>query len=94
MANNQLDRYEKPAGVLVQELEGEAVLLNLANELYFGLDEVGYRMYTLITTSSSLDAAYQALLQEYDVEPGTLHADFQKLVAELIASGLIARVEA
>jgi hypothetical protein len=31
--------------VLVQELEGEAVLLNLASERYFGLDDVGTRIW-------------------------------------------------
>lgn len=94
MSITQLDRYQKPDAVLVQELEGEAVLLNLSNELYFGLDEVGYRMYTLVTTSESLDAAYQALLQEYDVEPEQLEGDFQKLVGELITSGLIVKAAA
>lgn len=94
MAINQLDRYQKPDAVLVQELEGEAVLLNLANELYFGLDEVGYRMYSLVTTCESLGAAYQVLRQEYDVEPEQLERDFQKLVEELIASGLIVKATA
>ncbi len=88
------DQYVKAPDVLVQDLQGEAVLLNLANEFYYGLDEVGYRMYTLITTSSSLKAAYDVLLQEYDVEPASLQRDFEKLVKDLIDSGLIARVNA
>jgi hypothetical protein len=86
-------QYIKAPDVLVQDLEGEAVLLNLANELYFGLDEVGYRMYTLITTSASLNDAYQALSEEYEVEPDQLQQDFDKLVGELVAAGLITRVD-
>jgi hypothetical protein len=93
MAYTDLDQYQKTDDVLVQELEGEAVLLNLANELYYGLDEVGYRMYTLITSADSLQSAYKTLLQEYDVAPEQLEQDFDRLVEELIASGLIARVD-
>lgn len=92
MTYNELERYEKPRDVLVQDLEGEAVLLNLTNELYYGLDEVGYRMYTLITTSDSLKAAYEILLQEYDVDPSQLQQDFEKLMKDLVESGLIAEV--
>jgi len=90
----QNHQYIKAPDVVVQDLQGEAVLLNLANEFYYGLDEVGYRMYTLITTSSSLKAAYDVLLQEYDVEPASLQRDFEKLVKDLLDSGLIVRVNA
>lgn len=93
MAYAENVQYIKAPDVLVQDLEGEAVLLNLANELYFGLDEVGYRMYSLITTSPSLHAAYQALSDEYDVEPAQLQQDFDKLVSELIAADLITKVD-
>jgi hypothetical protein len=94
MALVDSDRYVKAKNVLVQELEGEAVLLNLDSELYYGLDEVGFRMFTLMTTSSSLQAAYQALLEEYEVEPEQLKLDFDKLAVDLIASGLVTRENA
>src|SRR5258706_624118 len=34
-------RVTQPADVLVRELDGESVILNLDNEAYFGLDAVG-----------------------------------------------------
>ncbi len=88
------DQYQKPKDVLVQKLEAEAVLLNLSTELYYGLDEVGYRMYQLITTASSLDKAYLVLLGEYQVDPDQLRQDFEKLLADLIESDLIVKVDA
>ena len=36
-------RVVVPPGVLVNVIDGESVLLNLKNERYFGLDEVGTR---------------------------------------------------
>jgi len=50
-----------PAHVLVRQLAGESVLLNLQTERYFGLDEVGTRMWTHLTSSVSIEAAYQNL---------------------------------
>lgn len=37
-------RVEISPEVLFQELQGEAVLLNLTSERYYGLDDVGMRM--------------------------------------------------
>ena len=37
--------------VLIQELAGEAVLLNLKTEQYFGLDDMGLRMWRLLSAA-------------------------------------------
>lgn len=75
--------------VLVQVLDGEAVLLNLNTETYFGLDEVGARMWTLLTESDSIQTAYESLLAEYDVAPEQLRADLAALIDRLLKQGLI-----
>ena len=38
-------RVRAAPDTLMQELEGESVLLSLASERYFGLDEVGTRIW-------------------------------------------------
>jgi hypothetical protein len=84
-----VDRAATPAHVLVRILEQESVLLNLETEQYFGLDETGTRMWQLVTTSPSIDAAYQELLAEFDVEPELLRANFVELLSRLVDSGLL-----
>ena len=84
-------RFVKAEHVLVQELDGEAVLLNMKSEFYFGLDEVGFRMFRLITTADSLKQAYEILASEYDVDPNQLRQDFDRLVRELLESSLISK---
>jgi hypothetical protein len=76
-------------GVLVRELEGESVLLNLSTESYFGLDEVGTRMWAALLEAPSIQAAYEQLLAEYDVDPGQLQSDLCQLIERLRAEGLI-----
>ena len=82
-------RLEVPKDVLVRELEGESVLLNLDSETYFGLDEVGTRMWQVLTTSPSIAAAYDELLAEYDVTPEVLRQDVETLLSELLDHGLL-----
>ena len=75
--------------VLVRELSGEAVLLNLESEMYFGLEEIGYRMWTILTTSDSIGAAYEQLLSEYEVEPEQLWESLDALIGECTEQGLL-----
>jgi hypothetical protein len=75
--------------VLVSEVGDEAVLLNLKSESYFGLDEMGTRMYKALTGSESVQAAYDSLLTEYEVEPEVLRRDLSGLIQKLQEHGLV-----
>jgi len=77
---------------MFRELDGEAVLLNLQNEMYYGLDEVGTRMWQLLTTSDSVQAAMDTMLEEFDVSPETLEQDLSKMIQELQEHGLVESV--
>jgi hypothetical protein len=82
-------RAHVPSHVLVRFMDNEAVLLNVASEKYFGLDETGTGMWQLATSAPSIDAAYQELLGEYDVAPELLHAHLQELLLMLVENGLL-----
>ncbi len=83
------DRVSVPAHVLVQELAGESVLLDLNSEQYFGLDDVGTRMWKALASGQSIQAACESLRSEYDVEPDQLRQDLQQLVDQLVEHGLL-----
>jgi hypothetical protein len=78
-----------PEGVLLRELSGEAVILNLNTEHYFGLDEIGTRMWVLLTSSATIQAAFDVLLEEYAVDADTLHRDMTELIKNLMEHGLL-----
>lgn len=82
-------RVSVPENVLIQELQGETVFLNLDSESYLGLDEVGTSMWNAIVTSPSLQVAYERLLEEYEVEPERLRDDLCNLVEDLVKHGLV-----
>jgi coenzyme PQQ synthesis protein D (PqqD) len=83
------DRASVPQHVLVRFLDREAVLLNLDTERYFGLDETGTRMWQIVTAAPRIDAAYDSLLAEFDVDPQLLRSNFEELLHRLIDNGLL-----
>jgi hypothetical protein len=89
MENWSVLQVTAPEHVMFQELNGEAVLLNLHNEMYYGLDEVGTRMWQLLTTSDSVQAALDTMLHEFDVSPETLEKDMSRIINELLEQGLL-----
>ena len=78
-----------PDGVLVQELDGESVLLNVNTENYYGLDEIGTRMWMVLKEASSVVQAIETLFDEYEVERTTLESDIDGLLSELLEKKLI-----
>jgi hypothetical protein len=78
-----------PSDVLLNKVGEETVLLNLESGRYFGLDEVGTRMWEALTDSGSIQAAYDLLLREYDVEAEALEKDLTDLVDQLVDKGLL-----
>ncbi|MBC7233754.1 MAG: PqqD family protein [Chloroflexi bacterium] len=75
--------------VLFRDLGGEAVLLNLQSGKYYGLDEVGTRMWSLLVQHGKVRQAYDALLAEYDVSEERLQEDLLDFVDELVSHGLL-----
>jgi len=75
--------------VMLQELGGEAVLLDLKSESYFGLDEVGTRIWRLVEQHGDLKVVHATLLEEYDVESSRLERDLEDLIGRLVEAGLV-----
>ena len=84
------DRATIPANVLIRFLDEESVLLNLNTERYFGLDSVGTRMWQLVTSAPTIEAACCQLIDEFDVDPETLRSNLHDLLHHLVDNGLIA----
>ncbi|MFK8049230.1 MAG: PqqD family protein [Halioglobus sp.] len=75
--------------VISQEVSGETVLLDLESENYFGLDEVGTRIWQLIKETNDLQLIFDTLLKEYDVSEERLQQDLTTLLTEIEGMGLV-----
>jgi len=83
------ERVVVPSNILVRFMDQESVLLNLNTERYFGLDSVGTRMWQLLTSSPSVETAYNQLMDEFDVNPQILRSNLSDLLDHLAENGLI-----
>lgn len=78
-----------PDHVLFQEVAGNAALLNLETETYFGLDEVGTAMWQALEASQTIGAAAESLAEVYDASLDTLRQDIARLAQDLRSHGLL-----
>lgn len=78
-----------PDHVLFQEVAGNAALLNLETETYFGLDEVGTAMWQALETAETIGAAAESLAEVYDASLETLRQDIATLAQDLRSHGLL-----
>ncbi len=78
-----------PEHVLFREIEGELVILDLETERYFGLDDVGARMWAVLTGTGTGEKTLAVLGEEYDADPGTLRDDLVALMQQLVDRSLL-----
>jgi hypothetical protein len=83
------DRLVVSPDVLVRPVGDESVLLNVRTETYFSLDALGTRVWTVLLSGASIQAALDTLVTEYAVTPAELHADLMDLVDELVRHELV-----
>ena len=81
----------KEPTVIFQKLADGAVLFSPSTELYFGLNEVGSRVWSLLApVSRTLDELCARLSAEYPTVPSeVLRVDVEELLAQLAAEGLV-----
>lgn len=84
-----MSTFKIPDNVLFQEVDGEAVLLSLDQGCYYGLDELGTRIWKLIQQDLDGDQVVAAIVEEYDVEPDQARRDLDAFLNDLEQSGLI-----
>jgi hypothetical protein len=91
MENSPLlgSRIQVNADVLCQDLDGEAVLLNLKTGVYFGLDPVGTRVWQLLASYTVLAEILDAMVAEYDVPKERCAEDLIALVNEMQKQELV-----
>jgi hypothetical protein len=71
-------------------LGDEVVILGLNDEVYYGLDGAGARMWALLQTPRTIAELVDLLSAEFEVARERLETDLQALVDALHEKGLVA----
>ena len=71
------------------DLGAEAAVLNLKNGIYYGLNPVGARIWTLIQTPRTVREVRDTLIDEYDVDSDRCESDLVALLQQLVEHDLV-----
>ncbi len=71
-------------------IDGEAIIINLANGMYYSMDKVGGMIWEMVQGSHTLDEIVATIVARYDVLRGEAQADVERLTAELLQENLVA----
>src|SRR5689334_10768294 len=82
------DRLKVPDEVVVRDLGGDTVILQLETGVYFSVDEVGTEIWKDVQSGATLQACFDRLLSEYAVEAEVLRGDIIRFAQQLVTKGL------
>jgi Coenzyme PQQ synthesis protein D (PqqD) len=71
------------------KLENEAVILNIKDGVYYGLNPVGARIWDLLQEPVTVGEIRDILVDEYEVDPLRCKEDLLNLLQDLSDRGLI-----
>ena len=74
---------------LLQRLGEETALVQLEQDRYYTLDDVGTQMLEALLAAQDVEQAVDRLAAIYDADRATLHADLVRIADELVAAGLL-----
>lgn len=81
--------YKPSEQVVIAECDNEAVLFHIGNGVYYGLDEVGSEVWSMLGEGRVLDEIVRKLLERYNADEGRLRSDVQRLLNDLQREELI-----
>lgn len=70
-------------------VDGEAIIINLANGMYYSMEKIGGLVWSMITGGSSIACIGEVISERYSIPVAQAQEDVRRLVEELFANRLI-----
>jgi hypothetical protein len=75
--------------VAAKVMDGEAIIINMANGVYYSLDKAGGVVWEQIAATRTVSEIVSAVAARYDVSPERARGDVDRLLGELRQEALI-----
>ena len=72
-----------------QVIDGEAIIMNLANGMFYSTDQVGASIWSWVEQGLSVGEITKRITAQYDVPETQARSDLDGLVAQLIGENLV-----
>lgn len=80
---------ERSPDALYRTIDGQAIILHAHTGVYFSLNAIGSRIWTLLEARSTAGALCTKLLEEFEVTADVLAKDVDAFLGELEQAGLV-----
>ena len=79
----------KSTHLLTTTLDDEIVMMDSEKGMYYNLDPIGSRIWTLLDTPQTLENICTQLMEEYDIDQATCQLETEAFLQSLAERGLI-----
>jgi len=81
--------FERDPDLVHADVDGEAVMMSISRSSYFGLNEVGTRIWGLLAAPASIEQICKCLLEEYEVDEVDCRLQVEAFLGELLRQGIV-----
>jgi hypothetical protein len=81
--------HPQHAEIAAKVIDGEAIIINLTNGMYYSMDQAGSLIWTMVAQGCSLQELVSELTRRYDVSTAQAIADAERVVTELLEQKLV-----
>ena len=75
--------------IVAKVMDGEAILINLTNGMYYSMDGVAGFVWTLINSGHTLTETCERISSHYGVSDSQVETDVKRLICELVEENLV-----
>ena len=79
--------------VAAKVMDGEAILINLSNGVYYSMDKVGAVVWELIEKDYNVEEIIEAVAARYEVSTEQVQTDVARLAEQLVEENLVLAAE-
>jgi hypothetical protein len=79
--------------VAAKVMDGEAILINLSNGIYYSMDKAGGLVWEMVEGRRSIEEMASCIVARYEVSAEQARADVERLMEELVQENLVAEAE-
>lgn len=75
--------------VVSKVIDGEAVIINLSNGVYYSTDKLGAEIWGLVSEVASANEIVEAIASQYDVDRAKVEEDVAQMLNRLVEEDLV-----
>ncbi len=81
--------YSQSKQIAVREMDGEAILLNTDEEVYFSLNKTGLVLYNHLCSGHSFNDAVGAVVDAFEIDHAIAYRDCRVILDKLVHRGIL-----